>query len=121
MHYSLSLSDLILDKHFVEVYGTNNLTEVKKILFKYGMDVSQPVEEVVRTHRNRQNKIVTCLRFEGFERIDDVYRHSGYCTTEAYIFTEDASLARELCGVGKQGFSGKFETIAQEAVKRGVA
>lgn len=84
--YSLSISDLVLDKNFVKAYGENDIQEIKEILYSYGMDVkNKPFEEVYCTHRNLQNQVHTCIRYEGFERTDPDYLKSDLASVYAKI------------------------------------
>lgn len=58
---------------------------VLKYLHKNGMDISESVEVVFIQHRNLQNKVVSCYRFEGSERLDDEWIKSGCATMVAII------------------------------------
>lgn len=106
--YSLSVSDLVLDKEFVQAYGegTNN-GKVLKILYKYGMDVNKPLEEVFCEHRNLQNKVVKCIRYEGFERTDREHLESGIATIYAKIEAsgKDPAFKGEMLGMLHGGSS----------------
>jgi len=104
--YSLSMSDLVLDKNFVKAYGENDIPKIKEILYSYGMDVkNKPFEEVYCTHRNLQNQIHTCIRYEGFERTDKQYLNSGIASVYAKIEASDhgAHMKGELLGMLHQG------------------
>lgn len=84
--YSLSISDLVLDKDFIKAYGENDVPKIKDILWKYGMDVkAKPFEEVFCTHRNLQNQVHTCTRYEGYERLDTEHLSSGIASVYAKI------------------------------------
>lgn len=50
-----------------------------------GIDTNDPVEIVFIQHRNLQNKIVTCYRFEGNERLDADWIKSGAASMNAVI------------------------------------
>lgn len=50
-----------------------------------GMDTDEPVEVVFVQHRNLQNKVVSCYRFEGQERLDDEWIRSGCASMNAVI------------------------------------
>ena len=106
--YSLSVSDLVLDKEFVQAYGegTNN-GKVLKILYKYGMDVNKPLEEVFCEHRNLQNKVVKCIRYEGFERTDREHLESGFASMYARIEASErgAAFKGDLLGMLHSGGS----------------
>jgi hypothetical protein len=104
--YSLSVSDLVLDKEFVKAYGegTNN-SKILKILYKYGLDVNKPLEEVFCEHRNLQNKVVKCIRYEGYERTDKQYIESGLASVYAKIEASkhDPHMKGELLSMLHQG------------------
>jgi hypothetical protein len=59
--------------------------DILKFLRENGMDTSEPVEVVFVQHRNLQNKIVSCYRFEGQERLDNDWIKSGCATMQAVI------------------------------------
>lgn len=50
-----------------------------------GMDLNEPVEVVFIQHRNLQNKIVLCYRFEGTERLDGDWIKNGAPSMSAII------------------------------------
>lgn len=119
--FNLSLSDLVLDKTFAKAYGENNETTIKSTLYKYGMDVSLPYEEKYCTHRNLQKEIVSCVRFEGYERTDEAYIKSGMASTDAVIASSKDPHMRDLLkSMSREGFSGEqHERMNKAAVKAG--
>ena len=57
---------------------------LKGILFSLGMDTSKNfIKQPNIQHRNRLNKVVTCDRYVGNERLDRVWIDSGYASREA--------------------------------------
>lgn len=58
---------------------------VLPLLRQNGMDTDELVEIVFIQHRNLQNKVVSCYRFEGQERLDNEWIHSGCATMDAVI------------------------------------
>lgn len=106
--YSLSISDLVLDKNFVKAYGENDIPKIKEILWKYGMDTkNKEFEEVQCQHRNLQNTIVNCTRYNGAERTDKEYLASGMASIYARIeaSSHGAHMKGELLGMLHGGSS----------------
>lgn len=58
--------------------------KLKNILHNFGMDINRVIE-VQRNlrHVNRQNQVVQCNRFVGFERLDEEWLSSGNASREA--------------------------------------
>lgn len=103
---SLSLSDLMLLDGFKEAYESDNKYEIYKHLWRNGIDINQKVELVFCTHRNLQNKVVECDRFEGLGRSDDNWLSSGAASVEDFIYSkDDLSFQREMLQISQQGYS----------------
>lgn len=83
--YALSVSDLWLVEGFKEAFMTGNEAKVKQYLFENGMDVAGGFEEVLCQHRNLQNKVTMCIRYEGYERLDKEWIQSGAASMDAVI------------------------------------
>ncbi|MNE64108.1 hypothetical protein D3C80_1594980 [compost metagenome] len=104
--YALSVSDLKLIEKFkddfdksingfpehyeiVEEVGERHIfvrdDSILSHLQQNGMDTNEPVEIVFVQHRNLQNKVVSCYRFEGQERLDDEWIRSGCASMNALI------------------------------------
>lgn len=104
--FALSVSDLKLIDGFTEDFNTSMLGFPDKYdvveevgerhifirdgsilshLRHNGMDTDEPVEVVFVQHRNLQNKVVSCYRFEGQERLDDEWIQSGCASMSALI------------------------------------
>lgn len=104
--FALSVSDLNLVEGFKEEFGVSidsfpdqyevveevgerhvfvKDTNVLKYLYSNGMDTEEKVEIVFVQHRNLQNKVVSCYRFEGQERLDNEWIQSGCATMNAVI------------------------------------
>ena len=63
---------------------TENIEDLKSILFDLGMDTSKHFElQEVTQHRNRLGKVVTCGRYLGEERSDSDWLKSGYASPAA--------------------------------------
>jgi len=106
--YSLSISDLVLDKEFVKAYGENDIPKIKEILYSYGLDTkTKEFSEVYCQHRNLQNKVVSAIRFEGGERCDKEWINSPYASMYAKIEASDRnhSWKGELLGMLHSGAS----------------
>lgn len=68
-----------------------------------GMDTDEPVEIVRNQHRNRFNKIVSCYRFEGSERIDPEWITSGAASFDAVICADKGKwVGAEYMGIGAE-------------------
>lgn len=101
--YSLSISDLILVDGFKEKYGEWDVEGIEEILYQNGMDTTQHYELVKRLHRNLQNKVVDCIRYEGVERCDKEWLMTGAASPEAHIkATTDYTLREELRNMSKE-------------------
>lgn len=83
--YALSVSDLWLVDGFKEAFMNGDEAKVKQFLFQNGMDVSQGYEENLCQHRNLQNKVTMCIRYEGYERLDREWIKSGAASMDAII------------------------------------
>lgn len=115
MSYSLSVSDLLLVEGFKEAWGTENQESINKILFENGMDTTQDVEIRFCKHRNLQNQIVDCERYEGEERVDRSWLSTGVASLNAWVnSTNDLSLRNELRGMSKEEKKSDFSFMKQE-------
>jgi hypothetical protein len=113
--FALSVSDLNLIEEFKEDFATSiagfpdkyqivETEDGRKILVEdstvlrhlrtNGIDINEPVEVVFVQHRNLQNKVVSCYRFEGQERLDDEWIKSGVATMSAVIASSKDSSMR---------------------------
>lgn len=86
--YSLSLSDLLLIKEFQEAYGKQDKNLIEAILFNNGLNSNEPYDEVMCEHRNLRGQAVTCIRYEGEERLDKEWIKSGAASLDALIASE---------------------------------
>lgn len=104
VHYSLSISDLMIVDGFKEAYGKRDEETIKRILFENGMDVNKPYEEHVCEHRNLRNQHVHCSRYEGLSRLDPWWlKESGCATLEMWIASaKDPSFREELKNVSRE-------------------
>jgi len=104
VNYSLSLSDLLLVDGFKEAFATWDTDEIDRILFENGMDVSQFYDKVFCQHRNLRNTVVSCIRFEGYEREDKDWLGGPYASLEAHIAAcPDASKRVHLAMLNPRG------------------
>ena len=70
---------------------------LKYLLWNLGLDVNQPyVFQQVTQHRNKLDKIVTCHRWFGSERLDEEWLNSGYASKEAKDKAKGSRLLDEL-------------------------
>lgn len=115
--YSLSVSDLMLleDYRNIAICGKTEdeqRKDVEKILFHNGMDTKQYYELTDSVyHRNLQNEVVFCPRYEGQERLDEQWIKSGYASLDAIIASsKDVGFMRELRGMSKTREAGVIAT-----------
>ena len=101
--FSLSMSHLLLVDGFKQAVEANDIQTVNKILFENGMEVSKKYSIRTIRHRNLQGKEVFCPRFEGQERIDNVWTKSGAASLDAIIAnSKDPHMRRELRAMSHQ-------------------
>lgn len=62
----------------------SNKSELTKLLYECGLNISKPFELQENTHRTRFDSIFTGVRFVGHERTDDLWIKSG-CASDAAI------------------------------------
>jgi hypothetical protein len=75
----------------------NDEKVMKDIFYAGGIDTSQEFKIREVLHRPcTSNEPWFGLRVEGLERLDQEWRHSGSCSLEAYLYSEDQSLTDEL-------------------------
>lgn len=80
----ISLSDMYTaNNQFTEKYAQDNPDVIKDLLYELGIDIKQPYEHQVNTHRNFFNKEYTGSRWVGYERTDQAWLESGYASQEA--------------------------------------
>lgn len=95
--FSLSISDLLLVDGFKEAVEANDIQTVNRILFENGMEVGKKYNIRTIRHRNLQGKEVFCPRFEGQERIDNVWVKTGAASMDAIIAnSNDPHMRKEL-------------------------
>lgn len=101
--YSLSFSDLMMIDEFKVAVKDNDQEKIRRILFENGMEVSKNYEVRVCNHRTLTNKEFNGPRFEGEERLDDVWIKSGAASLEATIESvKDASVRYDLRVMSRQ-------------------
>ena len=87
--FSVSINGFPHLYRIVEEVGERHIYIEDQAILAYlrdnGMDIDEPVEVVFVQHRNLQNKIVSCYRFEGSERLDDDWIKSGAASMNAVI------------------------------------
>jgi len=65
-------------------WNEEQVDKLKGILFDLGLDTNQYYElQDCSQHRNRMNKVVTCRRWYGSERLDDYWIRSGLASQAA--------------------------------------
>ena len=80
----ISLSELqTIDPKYTEEWVDSSEQELLGVLQGLGLDINQPWERQVVTHRNKFGNINTCSRFVGNERISESWIESGYASQEA--------------------------------------
>ena len=102
-NYSLSLSDLMLVEGFAEAFGKDDKEAIEAFLFANGMDVvNLPYSSRYCTHRNLQNKIISCIGYDGGERCDSEWLNSGAASLNAVIESnQDYSMRAELRNISR--------------------
>ena len=102
-NYSLSFSDLMLVQGFTEAAQKEDIKALENFLFDNGMDVINfPYSSRICTHRNLQNKVVSCLRYDGAERTDRGWINSGAASLNAVIESnQDYSMRAELRNISR--------------------
>lgn len=103
-YISVSLSDLITTKEWLEAEKNNDDKAKKAILFTLGLDVNHPdgVEEEFVEHRNLQNRVVKCIRFTGVERTDKSWLRSGCATMEGHMAAASPDVRRDMINMSRQ-------------------
>lgn len=103
-YMSVSLSDLITTKEWIEAEKNNDDKAKKDILFTLGLDVNHPegVEEELVEHRNLQKQVVKCIRFTGVERTDKSWLRSGYATMEGHLAAASPDLRQEMINMSRR-------------------
>lgn len=103
-YISVSLSDLITTKEWIEAEKNNDSAAKKKILWMCGLNVNHPdgVEEEVVEHRNWQKQIVKCVRFTGVERTDQEHLRSGLATMEGHMAAASADVRVDMIKMNRQ-------------------
>lgn len=115
VNYSLSFSDLEQIDGFVAIYESNDEEKMKALLWRNGVDVTQPYEWVECLHRNLRNKMIEGKRLYCMERLDNAWVKSPYATSEAKLYTDDVSLRKELGNLSRDGLD--WEVYCAEASK----
>lgn len=103
-YMSVSLSDLITTKEWIEAEKNNDDNAKKDILFALGLDVNHPdgVEEELVEHRNLQKQVVKCIRFTAVERTDKSWLRSGCATMEAHMAAASPDVRRDMIIMSQQ-------------------
>lgn len=103
-YMSVSLSDLITTREWIEAAMNNDDKAKKDVLFTLGLDVNHPdgIEEEFVEHRNLQNRVVKCIRFTGVERTDKSWLRSGYATMEGHMAAASADVRMDMIKMNRQ-------------------
>lgn len=103
-YYSVSLSDLITTKEWMNAEAEDDQLAKEFILHQCGLDVHHPdgYEEEYVTHRNWQKQVVTCIRYTGVERTDPEYLQSGMATMEAHMAAADVETRKDMAQMSRQ-------------------
>jgi hypothetical protein len=71
-------------KDFTYKWAEDNPKKFNEILYAFGMDTSSFIERQENvTHRTRLNRLVTCDRWVGNERVDKEWIDGNYASREA--------------------------------------
>ena len=103
-YISVSLSDLITTKEWLEAEKNNDDKAKKDILFALGLDVNHPdgIEEELVEHRNLQKQVVKCIRFTGIERRDKSWLRSGCATMEGHMAAANFDVRMDMIKMNRQ-------------------
>lgn len=95
--YSLSMGDLMLVDGFKEAVKAADDTQLKRYLYKNGMDTNLDYELHTCLHRTLQGRAFHGPRYEGRERLDPAWIKSGCASMDAIIeSTADAETRKDL-------------------------
>jgi hypothetical protein len=101
--YALSFADLMLVNGFKEAVRSDDQDTIMRVLFENGMEVSKAHSIRVCNHRTLTNKEFNGPRYEGEERLDDVWIKSGCASLEATIESaKDPSVRFDLRAMSHQ-------------------
>jgi cobalamin biosynthesis Co2+ chelatase CbiK len=104
MHRIISLVDLRSVPEAREIMEANDAAAWYRLLHDIGFDVNRDIEMEVVAHRPMTSQeVVTCPRWVGHERRDDVWMASEHCTFEnklEVIGIKDLAFQRELVAMG---------------------
>lgn len=103
-YISVSLSDLITTKEWLQAEENNDQEAKNKILWMCGIDVHHEdgVEEELVEHRNWQKQVVKCIRYVGVERKDKEHLRSGLATMEGHMAAASADVRMDMIKMNRQ-------------------
>src|SRR5690554_2607110 len=103
-YISVSLSDLITTKEWLQAEENNDQEAKDKILWMCDIDVHHEdgVEEELVEHRNWQKQVVKCIRYVGVERKDKEYLRSGLATMEGHMAAASADVRMDMIKMNRQ-------------------
>ena len=111
----LSFHDLNQVVGFKSAKETGDKKELERILWESGVDITKPYKMEKCHHRPRtSNKPYFGFRFVFTERCDLPWRHSGACSMEAYCYSEDSSLTRELLSLDPRAARKRHDAFEDE-------
>lgn len=103
-YISVSLSDLITTKEWLQAEENNDQEAKNKILWMCGIDVHHEdgVEEELVEHRNWQKQVVKCIRYVGVERKDKEHLRSGLASIEGHMAAASRELRKDMIQMSRQ-------------------
>jgi len=103
-YISVSLSDLITTKEWLQAEENNDQEAKNKILWICGIDVHHEdgVEEELVEHRNWQKQVVKCIRFTGVERRDKSWLRSGLASMEGHMAAASNDVRKDMIQMSRQ-------------------
>ena len=103
-YISVSLSDLITTKEWLQAEENNDQEAKNKILWMCGIDVHHEdgVEEELVEHRNWQKQVVKCIRYVGVERKDKEHLRSGLASLEGHMAAASTELRKDMIQMSRQ-------------------
>ena len=103
-YVSVSLSDLITTKEWLQAEENNDQEAKNKILWMCGIDVHHEdgVEEEFVEHRNWQKQVVKCIRYVGVERKDKEHLRSGCATMEGHMAAANFDVRMDMIKMNRQ-------------------
>lgn len=119
----ISVFDLLSVKEAKEIVANDDYTRFYDLLFDIGFDINREIEFQEVYCRSFINHNIICLgRWIGFERVDEEWINSEYCTFENKLLCrEDKSMVMELAKMSNvPNFTGMLIEHIEENIGKGI-